>query len=141
VGVRIVLDDFGTGYSSLSYLRRFPFAKLKIDQSFMKGLGEDGASDAIVRAILAFAHSLRLEVKAEGVETETQLRMLRHYGCDQVQGFLLRRPGPGLWMVEHIEPPEAAAAGYRLRDTGYLARRLPGPPKPSTPARQPPLMN
>jgi diguanylate cyclase (GGDEF)-like protein/PAS domain S-box-containing protein len=109
-GVRIVLDDFGTGYSSLSYLRRFPFDKLKIDQSFMKGLGEDGESDAIVRAILALAHSLRLEVTAEGVETETQLRMLRHYGCDQVQGFLLGRPGPGLGMVGVLETREAAAA-------------------------------
>jgi diguanylate cyclase (GGDEF)-like protein/PAS domain S-box-containing protein len=95
-GVRLVLDDFGTGYSSLSYLRRFPFDKLKIDQSFMQGLGEDGESDAIVRAILALGHSLRLEVTAEGVETETQLRMLRRYGCDQVQGFLLGRPAPGL---------------------------------------------
>jgi diguanylate cyclase (GGDEF)-like protein/PAS domain S-box-containing protein len=109
-GVRIVLDDFGTGYSSLSYLRRFPFDKLKIDQSFMKGLGEDGESDAIVRAILALAHSLRLEVTAEGVETETQLRMLRHYGCDEVQGFLLGRPGPGLSLVEVLERREAAAA-------------------------------
>jgi diguanylate cyclase (GGDEF)-like protein/PAS domain S-box-containing protein len=109
-GVRIVLDDFGTGYSSLSYLRRFPFDKLKIDQSFMNGLGEDGESDAIVRAILALAHSLRLEVTAEGVETETQLRMLRHYGCDQVQGFLLGRPGPGLGMVEVSARREAAAA-------------------------------
>ncbi len=110
LGVRIVLDDFGTGYSSLSYLRRFPFDKLKIDQSFMNGLGEDGESDAIVRAILALAHSLRLEVTAEGVETETQLRMLRHYGCDQAQGFLLGLPGPGLGMVEAIGRAEAAAA-------------------------------
>jgi EAL domain-containing protein (putative c-di-GMP-specific phosphodiesterase class I) len=93
LGVRLVLDDFGTGYSSLSYLRRYPFDKLKIDQSFMKGLGEDGESDALVRAILALGHSLRLEVTAEGVETEMQLRMLRHYGCDQVQGYLLGRPG------------------------------------------------
>jgi EAL domain-containing protein (putative c-di-GMP-specific phosphodiesterase class I) len=95
-GVSMVLDDFGTGYSSLSYLRRFPFDKLKIDQSFMKGLGEDGESDALVRAILALGHSLRLEVTAEGVETEMQLRMLRHYGCDQAQGFLLGRPGSDL---------------------------------------------
>ncbi len=110
LGVRMVLDDFGTGYSSLSYLRRFPFDMLKIDQSFMRGLGEDGESDAIVRAILALAHSLRLEVTAEGVETETQLRTLRHYGCDQVQGFLLGRPAPGFGIVEVLATPTAAAA-------------------------------
>ncbi len=110
LGVRIVLDDFGTGFSSLSYLRRFPFDKLKIDQSFMKDLGEDGESDAIVRAILALAHSLRLEVTAEGVETETQLRMLQHYGCDQVQGFLLGRPGPDFVTDTIGVTPEVAAA-------------------------------
>jgi EAL domain-containing protein (putative c-di-GMP-specific phosphodiesterase class I) len=110
LGVHIVLDDFGTGYSSLSYLRRFPFDKLKIDQSFMQGLGEDGDSDAIVRAILALAQSLRLEVTAEGVETEAQLRVLRHYGCEQVQGFLLGLPAPGLRIVQAIETQAAAAA-------------------------------
>jgi EAL domain-containing protein (putative c-di-GMP-specific phosphodiesterase class I) len=109
-GVRLVLDDFGTGYSSLSYLRRFPFDKLKIDQSFMKGLGEEGESDAIVRAILALAHSLRLEVTAEGVETETQLRVLRHHGCDQLQGFLLGRPGPDLGVAEVFAPRAVVAA-------------------------------
>jgi len=74
-GVRIVLDDFGTGYSSLSYLRRFPFDKLKIDQSFMKGLGEDGESDAIVRAILALAHDIVLTVgflSVTRIEVSTQ---------------------------------------------------------------------
>jgi EAL domain-containing protein (putative c-di-GMP-specific phosphodiesterase class I) len=110
LGVRIVLDDFGTGFSSLSYPRRFRFDKLKIDQSSMKDLGEDGESDAIVRAILALGHSLRLAMTAEGVETETQLRMRPHYGCDQVQGFLLGRPGPN-FVVDTIGPtPEVAAA-------------------------------
>jgi diguanylate cyclase (GGDEF)-like protein/PAS domain S-box-containing protein len=109
-GVRLVLDDFGTGYSSLSYLRRFPFDRLKIDQSFMKGLGEDGDSDAIVRAILALGHSLRLEVTAEGVETEQQLRVLHHYGCDEVQGFLLGRPEPNFFVDRMQVKREVEAA-------------------------------
>ncbi len=92
LGVRIALDDFGTGYSSLSYLRRFPFDKLKIDKSFVQGLGEDADADAIVRSIIAMAQSLRLDVTAEGVETEGQLARLRAECCSQVQGFLLGRP-------------------------------------------------
>ncbi len=92
LGVRIALDDFGTGFSSLGYLRRFPFDKLKIDKSFVPGLGEDADADAIVRSIIAMAQSLRLDVTAEGVETEGQLARLRAEHCSQVQGFLLGRP-------------------------------------------------
>jgi diguanylate cyclase (GGDEF)-like protein/PAS domain S-box-containing protein len=94
LGVRIALDDFGTGYSSLSYLRRFPFDKLKIDASFVQGLGDGGEADAIVRAIVALGRSLSLKITAEGVETFDQLERLREHSCDQVQGFLLGRPMP-----------------------------------------------
>ena len=92
LGVQIAIDDFGTGYSSLSYLRRFPINVLKIDQSFVRDitLEEDGA--AVVRSIISLAHSLRLKVIAEGVETLAQLDYLREHGCDQVQGYLISRP-------------------------------------------------
>jgi diguanylate cyclase (GGDEF)-like protein/PAS domain S-box-containing protein len=94
LGVQIAIDDFGTGYSSLSYLRRFPIDVLKIDQSFVRDitLEEDGA--AIVRTIISLAHSLRLKVVAEGVETPAQLAYLRAHACDQVQGYLFSRPVP-----------------------------------------------
>ena len=94
MGVRISLDDFGTGYSSLSYLQRFPFDKIKIDRSFVQGLGESGQAEAIVRAVIAMAGSLNLTVTAEGVETEAQLAALQAQHCDQVQGFLTGRPVP-----------------------------------------------
>ncbi|MFC0406692.1 bifunctional diguanylate cyclase/phosphodiesterase [Roseomonas elaeocarpi] len=91
-GIFLSLDDFGTGYSSLSYLRRFPFDELKIDQSFVGGLGRDLGSAAIIEAVLALSRSLGLSVVAEGVETEEQMRMLRDWKCPRVQGFLLGRP-------------------------------------------------
>ena len=94
LGLRIVLDDFGTGYSSLSYLRRFPFDKLKIDRSFIQALGENDEAMAIVRAIVALANSLTLDVTAEGVETETQLRLLQKESSAEIQGYLLGRPAP-----------------------------------------------
>jgi predicted signal transduction protein with EAL and GGDEF domain len=93
MGVQISIDDFGTGYSSLSYLRRVPLDSIKIDRSFIMNLGN--ASDtAIVEAIIALGHSLKVKVVAEGVETTEQLALLRDLGCDEVQGFLLSRPVP-----------------------------------------------
>jgi len=92
LGVRIVVDDFGTGYSSLAYLRRFPVDMLKIDQSFIAGLGEDPSDTAIVAAVVSLAHTLGLEAVAEGVETEEQLAELRRLGCDHAQGYLMARP-------------------------------------------------
>lgn len=92
LGVHISIDDFGTGYSSLSYLRRFPIDVLKIDQSFVRELTTDADDAAIVRAVVTLAHSLRLQVIAEGVENEAQLDFLRAEGCDLMQGYYYSPP-------------------------------------------------
>jgi diguanylate cyclase (GGDEF)-like protein len=89
MGVIVAIDDFGTGYSSMSYLRRFPIDKLKIDRSFIHDLAGSADDASIVRAIISLAHSLRLKVVAEGVETPAQLEQLRALGCDQYQGFFM----------------------------------------------------
>lgn len=91
-GFHISLDDFGTGYSSLSYLKRFPVGKLKIDQSFVKGIETDPVDAAIVRSVINLGHSLNMKVLAEGVETQGQLERLGDEGCDYIQGFYYSRP-------------------------------------------------
>jgi diguanylate cyclase (GGDEF)-like protein/PAS domain S-box-containing protein len=92
IGVRLVLDDFGTGYSSLAYLNRFPFDALKIDRSFVEGLGVEQERTAIVEAVIGMARALSLDAIAEGVENEAQLSELRRLGCDYAQGHLFSRP-------------------------------------------------
>ena len=95
LGVRISMDDFGTGYSSLSYLRKFPFDKIKIDQSFIRDLTDKADSIAIVKAVATMSASLGMDTVAEGVETQDQLRKIRHEGCTEVQGYLFSKPRPG----------------------------------------------
>jgi diguanylate cyclase (GGDEF)-like protein len=92
--LHLALDDFGTGYASLSYLRRFPFDRIKIDQSFVRAQEHDTTTRAIIESILTMARRLHLEVTAEGVETERQLNLLLRQGCPEVQGYLLGRPMP-----------------------------------------------
>jgi diguanylate cyclase (GGDEF)-like protein len=104
IGVRLAIDDFGTGYCSLSYVKSLPVHKLKIDRSFVHGLGEGVEDAAIVRAIIQLGQSLRLEVVAEGVETRAQLDFLNANGCDQVQGFLVSQPLPPVELSQLFPP-------------------------------------
>ncbi|MBI3283392.1 MAG: EAL domain-containing protein [Burkholderiales bacterium] len=100
LGIRLSIDDFGTGYSSLAYLKRFPVDIIKIDRSFIRDVCDDVDDAAIVTGIIALAHSLRLEVVAEGVETEAQLCFLREQSCDMMQGYYLSKPVPAAQFIQ-----------------------------------------
>jgi len=94
LGVRLSLDDFGTGYSSLSYLKRFPFDKVKIDQSFVRDIHSSTQDAVIAKVVISMSHGLGLRVIAEGVETEAQCKFMQHNACDEIQGFLFSKPVP-----------------------------------------------
>jgi EAL domain-containing protein (putative c-di-GMP-specific phosphodiesterase class I) len=103
LGVQIGLDDFGTGYASLTHLRRLPLSFVKIDQSFVQGLGTDQEDERIVSAVVELASNLGLRSVAEGIETKGQLDRLRALGCDQAQGYLFARPLPPAHVPMAIE--------------------------------------
>jgi diguanylate cyclase (GGDEF)-like protein len=117
MGVVVSIDDFGTGYSSMSYLRRFPIDKLKIDRSFISDLTTNSADSSIVQAIISLAHSLRLKVVAEGVETAEQLERLREMGCDQYQGFFRSAAVPAAEIEESIR--SSIEAADQFDDTAF----------------------
>lgn len=102
LGVRIAMDDFGTGYCSLSYLQKFPFDKIKIDQSFVKDLGGNAEALAIIRAVSGLANSLGIATTAEGVETADQLRKIRSEGCTEAQGYFFSQPMPAEKILQLI---------------------------------------
>ncbi len=134
MGVSIAMDDFGTGYSSLSYLSRFPFDKIKIDRAFIKKLGKDAGTDAIVTSIIGLGRSLDVIITAEGVENQEQVTLLRAAGCNLVQGFLFGRPDtirahndkqsrdaeqdPREGPFANFVPSSSSSATRALQDTG-----------------------
>jgi EAL domain-containing protein (putative c-di-GMP-specific phosphodiesterase class I) len=109
IGVRTAVDDFGTGYSSLAQLQRLDVDILKVDRMFTQALDGTAASQVLYHAIISMAHALGLQVVAEGVETETQARVLATLGCDELQGYLIARPLPAGAFEEHFLPHARAA--------------------------------
>jgi len=107
LGIRLAIDDFGTGFSSMNYLSRFPIDRLKIDQSFISGLGRDDTATEITAAVISLGQKLRLKVIAEGVETKLQLDKLRELGCDEIQGYLFSEPVREADLVALLQRPTA----------------------------------
>jgi diguanylate cyclase (GGDEF)-like protein/PAS domain S-box-containing protein len=130
LGLSISVDDFGTGFSSLAYLKRFPLDELKIDKSFVDGLGRDFEATAIVAAVMGMAHALDLRVVAEGVETADQVVRLRTLGCDEAQGFFYARPGSAANIDDRILAEAQAYVGGHptrsgtSRDSAHIGKVL-----------------
>lgn len=106
LGVMLAVDDFGTGYSSLTYLKQFPIQELKIDQSFVAGLGVDSGDTAIVASCIQLAHGIGIRAVAEGVETDVQRRVLIGMNCDLAQGYFYSRPVPAQLFSTARTPPD-----------------------------------
>ena len=113
MGLRCSIDDFGTGYNALTYLAKMPVDSIKIDQSFVRDIAEDGGSAPIVGAVIALAHSLGLDVVAEGVETDAQLQFLESHGCDQVQGYRFSPPVAAPEMATLLRNPARLFTDWR----------------------------
>jgi diguanylate cyclase len=126
MGVLVSVDDFGTGYSSMSYLRRFPIDKLKIDRSFITDLTTRADDASIVQAIVSLAHSLRLKVVAEGVETVEQLKFLQSVGCDQYQGYHFSPPLPAIEFAELVSSWQKAEDRSSVDDAARTHSKLAG---------------
>jgi diguanylate cyclase (GGDEF)-like protein len=124
MGVLVSVDDFGTGYSSMSYLRRFPIDKLKIDRSFITDLTTRADDASIVQAIVSLAHSLRLKVVAEGVETLEQLKFLQSVGCDQYQGYHFSPPLPATEFAELVSSWQKAEDRFSVDDASRTHSKL-----------------
>ena len=114
LGVRIAMDDFGTGYSSLGYLRKFPFDRIKIDQSFVRDLNDGPNSMAIIRAVTGLGSSLGISTTAEGVETAEQLRQIRAEGCTEVQGYFLSKPIPAQDLHRYLMSTQSNKSNRRV---------------------------
>jgi diguanylate cyclase (GGDEF)-like protein len=125
VGVHISIDDFGSGYSSLAYLRKLPANELKIDRSFVLDLEQSAEARKIAEAVVQLAQSLNLKVVAEGVETDAQYRILREFGCDQLQGYLFARPmsakALALWAMDDVGPRSIQFRESLFKATSVLA--------------------
>jgi EAL domain-containing protein (putative c-di-GMP-specific phosphodiesterase class I) len=128
VGLNIAIDDFGTGYSSLGYLAKLPVHSLKIDRSFIITMTADPDTMTLVSTIISLAHSLRLKVCAEGVETEDQANVLRLLRCDEMQGYLISRPVPLNELTPLLTPRTARKADRCGWDSNrVLSTNLEGP--------------